>query len=173
MRTHNESNERIKRDYFIYLKDAKRYSESSLDGVAKALDRFEVYNRHRDFKAFHIKQAIGFKHHLAAQKNLRTKEPLSKATLNSTLTALKNFFVWLADRPGYRSRIAYADAEYFNLSEKEARVAKARRDQRVPTMQQIEHVIRAMPTATLIQRRNRAIIAFTILTGARDGRLHP
>ena len=171
MRTHNDLNERIKREYFIYLKDAKGYSESSLDGVAKALDRFEVYNRHRDFKAFHIKQAMGFKQHLAAQKNVRTKVPLSKATLNSTLTALKNFFVWLAGRPGYRSRIAYSDGEYFNLSEKDARVARARRDQRVPTLKQINHVIASMPTATLIERRNRAIIAFTILTGARDGAL--
>ena len=24
------------------------------------------------------------------------------------------FFVWLADRPGYKARISYVDAEYFN-----------------------------------------------------------
>jgi hypothetical protein len=30
--------------------------------------------------------------------------------------ALKRFTIWLAGRPGYRSRISYADADYFNVS---------------------------------------------------------
>ncbi len=98
MTTHNAQNERIKRQYFAYLKEAKRYSEASLDGAAAALHRFEAYTRFRDFKAFHIAQAIGFKRHLAGQTNARTGKPLSKATLYSTLTALKNFFYWLAGR---------------------------------------------------------------------------
>jgi integrase len=94
---------------------------------------------------------------------------LSKATLLSTLNALKVFFQWLADQPGYKSRIKYADAEYFNLSEKEMRVARARRGQRVPTIEQIRHVLAMMPAESEVQRRNRALIALTLLTGARDG----
>jgi integrase len=39
---------------------------------------------------------------------------------------------------------------------------------RVPTLEQIKHVIQTMPTKTEIERRNRALIAFTLLTGARD-----
>ena len=35
-------------------------------------------------------------------------------------------------------------------------------------MEQVEHVIATMPINTEIERRNRALIAFTILTGARD-----
>ena len=60
MRTHNPANERIKREYFTYLKEAKRYSDASLDGVAKALSRFEAYTRYKDFKAFRIEQATAF-----------------------------------------------------------------------------------------------------------------
>jgi len=82
---------------------------------------------------------------------------------------LKRFFIWLAGQPGYKSRISYSDAEYFNLSVKETRIAKAHRDARVPTLEQIRHVVRTMPATTEIERRDRAIIAFTILTGARDG----
>jgi integrase/recombinase XerD len=82
---------RIKRQYLAYLKEAKRYCEASLDGAAAALHRFEVYNRFRDFKAFHIEQAVGFKRHLVSLNNTRTGRPLSKATLYSTLTALKFF----------------------------------------------------------------------------------
>jgi hypothetical protein len=39
----------------------------------------------------------------------------------------------------------------------------------VPTLEQIRHVIRTLPATTEIERRDRALIAFTILTGARDG----
>jgi integrase len=169
MGTHNAQNERIKRAYFTYLAEAKGFSEATLDGVAKALNRFETYTRFRDFKAFHIEQAKGFKAYLADQTSLRTRERLSKATLYATLSALKRFFIWLAGQPGYKSRISYADAEYFNLSAKETRIAKAHRETRVPTLEQIRHVIRTMPAASEIERRDRALVAFTILTGARDG----
>jgi site-specific recombinase XerD len=169
MGTHNAQNERIKRAYFTYLAEAKGFSEATLDGVAKALNRFETYTRFRDFKAFRIEQAKGFKAYLADQTSLRTRERLSKATLYATLSALKRFFIWLAGQPGYKSRISYADAEYFNLSAKETRIAKAHRETRVPTLEQIRHVIRTMPAASEIERRDRALVAFTILTGARDG----
>jgi integrase len=168
MKKHNAENERIKRQYFTYLKEAKRYSETSLDGVAKALHSFEAYTKFRDFKNFHIEQAVGFKRHLAEQVSRRTKERLSKATLYSTLMALRNFFHWLAGQSGYRSRLSYSDADYFNLSDKDTRVAKAHREQRVPTIAQIEHVIQVMPATSDIERRNRALIAFILLTGARD-----
>ena len=39
----------------------------------------------------------------------------------------------------------------------------------MPTLEQIRHVIRTMPATTEIERRDRALVAFTILTGARDG----
>jgi integrase len=169
MRNHNAANERTKRRYFIYLAEAQGHSEQTIDAVAKAIARFEAFTRYRDFKAFHIEQAKAFKRDLAEQRGDRTREPLSKATLYATLTALKRFFVWLAGQPGYKSRISYSDADYFNLSTKETRIAKAIRPARVPTLEQIRHVIQNMPVTTDIERRNRALIAFTILTGARDG----
>ncbi|MEM8697026.1 MAG: tyrosine-type recombinase/integrase [Pseudomonadota bacterium] len=171
MAKHNAANTRMKRKYFDWLKDAKGRDEASIDAVAKALARFEDYTRHKDFKLFHIEQAKGFKSHLLAQKNARTGKPLSRATVHSTLSALRKFFIWLADKPSYKSRIDYSDADYFNLSEKDRRIAKASRQKPVPSLEQIEHVLKAMPADTDIDRRNRALIAFTILTGARDGAL--
>ncbi|SHI12977.1 tyrosine-type recombinase/integrase [Desulfofustis glycolicus] len=168
MRKHHPANERVKRQYLMFLREAKRHSESTVDAVAKALSRFEEYTRYRDFKTFRYEQAIAFKKNLAQQKGQQSGERLSKATLHATLTQLKHFFQWLAWQPGYRSRVQYADAEYFNLSEKEVRVATARREKRAPTIEQIKHVIKTMPAVTDIERRNRALIALTILTGARD-----
>src|SRR5918992_739895 len=107
MKTHNAKNERIKRHYLEYLKEARQLSESSLDGVAKALKRFEIDTKFRDFRTFRSEQAVAFKRHLSEQANGRTGEPLSKATLLSTLAALRNFFQWLSNQRGYRSHLKF------------------------------------------------------------------
>ena len=168
MHKHNAVNERIKREYFTYLKEARRQSEASVDAVAAALARFEVYTRCRDFKTFHHQQAVAFKQWLSDRRNETTGKPLSKATLHATLSHLKRFFQWLAGRPGYKSRFSYSDADYFNVSEKDTRIATARRNRPVPTVEQVRHVIAHMPVETEIERRNRALVAFILMTGARD-----
>ena len=71
MKNHNANNERIKRRYFAYLKEAKRHSEPTVDAVAKALARFEDDTKYRDFRSFHFEQAIAFKRRLAEQRNSR------------------------------------------------------------------------------------------------------
>jgi integrase len=168
MKKHHPVNERIKRKYFAYLKEAKRHGEPMVDAVAKALSRFEAYTGYRDFKKFHLQQAVAFKKHLAEQKGQQSGEKLSKATLFATLTQLKRFFHWLAREPGYKSRVQYADAEYFNLSDKDIRIATAKRQQKFPTLEQIKHVLSKMPMGNEIEHRNCALVAFTLLTGARD-----
>ena len=166
--THCPANERIKREYLTYLKEAKRQNEASIDAVAMALSRFETRTQFRDFKTFNDAQAVAFKNWLAGQNSQVTGNKLSKATLHATLSHLKRFFQWLAGQPGYKSRLKYCDAEYFNVSEKDARIATARRQRPVPTLEQVRHVIATMPAVTDIERRNRALLAFTLLTGARD-----
>lgn len=167
MKTHNPENERIKRRYFAYLKEARRQSEQTVDAVAKSLARFEAHTKLRDFKAFNFNQAIAFKNFLAEQNGVQSGVKLSKATLNATLANLKRFFQWLSGQPGYKSKFQYSDADYFNLSEKDVRVATAKREQKAPTMEQVKHVISMMPADTEIERRDRALVAFTLLTGAR------
>jgi integrase len=171
MPKHNAANARIKREYFTYLKEAQRRDETSIDATAKALARFEEANGHKDFKTFHRAQAVAFKNKLDKQMAVRTGKPLSRATVNTTLSMLRAFFIWLAGQPGYKSRLSYADADYFNLSEKDVRIAKAARHKAFPSLDQVHHVIATMPTGTAIELRNRALVAFALLTGARDGAL--
>lgn len=166
---YNAKNVRIKREYVTFLREARQQSEASADAVAAALARFEEYTSYRDFKAFHRKQAMAFKDHLASQGNRSTGEKLSKATRYATLAHLKRFFQWLAMQPGYKSCIQYCDAEFFNLSANDARVATARRQRPVPTPEQVRRAIDPMPGANEMDMRDRALLAFVFLTGARDG----
>lgn len=167
MAKNNASNERVKRDYFRFLGEAKGRDTATIDRVAKSLARFEVSTGHKDFRRFHREQAMAFKRRLGEEMNERSGQRLSKATVQSALRDLKAFFEWLAREPGFRSHIEYADADYFNLSEKDAAIARARREKAVPTLEQVRHVLAAMPSATVLERRDRALIAFAAITGAR------
>lgn len=168
MDKYNARNERIKRRFFVYMKEAQRQSEASVDNAAGAIHKFETTLGFRDFKSFNEQQAISFKRQLAREVSPSTGKPLSKATLNSTLAHLKRFFFWLADQEGYRGKVKYTDADYFNLSEKEARIATAKRPRPVPTLEQLHHALDRMSADTVLQRRDRAVFAFSMLTGARD-----
>ena len=124
----------------------------------------------RTFKAFHMEQAIAFKRHLAEQTNARTGKPLSKATIHSTLAALKAFFRLAggaaglpvaADLFGCRllqpvgARCAdRPDAAGQAVAVSGAGAARHRRPCRQTTRSSCS---------------DRALVAFILLTGARDG----
>ena len=84
--------------------------------IAKAIERFEEYNKFRDFGKFHVEQARGFKTRLLETTNAQTGRPLSAATIKSTLAALKAFFEWLAGQPGYKAAFSFGDWDYFSPS---------------------------------------------------------
>ncbi|MBG1231811.1 tyrosine-type recombinase/integrase [Aestuariivirga litoralis] len=166
---YNPDNERLKHRYYAFLKQAKGRDDATIDGVSMALRRFEEHTKFKDFRTFRPEQAVSFKAHLAKRANATTGKPLSKATQHQTSNALKTFFQWLSAEPGYRSRITYSHADYFNLSEKDVRVATAKRNRPVPSLEQIHHVLRLMPYGTETEKRDRALVAFLLLTGMRDG----
>lgn len=160
----NPKNERIKRNYFYHLKQALGRSESTIRQIARSLTRFEDFTHKRDFKTFDQRQAVGFKEKLAGSG-------LAPATIHSTLNDLKLFIGWLALQSGFKRAIKVADIDYLNLSEKAVRAATASSDKEFPTLPMIDRAVAAMPCATAIEKRNRALIAFTAITGIRDGAL--
>ena len=102
MRKHHPKNERIKRQYLIWLQEAKRLSPHSIDQKAAAIALFEASTNYKDFAAFHIEQARNFKKRQSETINDATGRPLAKATIKSRFDDLKAFWHWLADQPGYR-----------------------------------------------------------------------
>ena len=167
MTKHNAKNERVKRNYLQFLKEARGRDEATLDRVAKSLARFEDSTGRKDFAKFHREQAMAFKRRMADERNARTGEPLSKATVHSTMCDLKAIFEWLSREPGFKQKIAWSDADYFSLSEKDTTIARARREKPVPSPDQVRHVLETMPAETVIQRRDRALVACAALTAAR------
>ncbi len=168
MRKHHPENERTKRRYVEYLKHARQLSDTSIDQTVAAIADFEGVTGWRDFRKFRIEWAQKYKRDLGERTNNQTGKPLAKATISSRLMALMTFFHWLAGQPGFRARLTYSDAEYFRPSANDERIARAVRDKPVASVEEIRQVLAAMPAGTDIERRDRALIAFTLLSGARD-----
>ncbi|GIU13540.1 hypothetical protein TUM4445_08770 [Shewanella sp. MBTL60-112-B2] len=169
MKKNSTKNARILYEYAKYLKEAKQLDDSTIDGVMKSINRFDEATNYLDFKKFRAKHAIAFKKHLLSSKSVVTGDKLSKATVLTAMRHLKGFFQFLVTQKGYRAKINYSDIEYFNLSEKDTRIANAKRKRNVATVEKIMQTLQAMPCETVLEMRDRALLAFVLLTGARDG----
>jgi hypothetical protein len=113
---------------------------NSVDQAAAAIADFEVSTGFKDFRQFRIEQAQSYKRKLGGAFGSDRGRGLAKATISSRLASLKAFFQRLAQQPGFRSRLSYSDAEYFNASANDERIAKAVRERPTPSIEQIMHV---------------------------------
>lgn len=162
----NADNERIKRDYAEFLREADQKSEATVRGIEKAILRFEEYTGFSDFVRLNRNQAKGFRIALAAPADESNR--LGNSTILSTLKAVQRFFRWLSLQPGFKSRIDSNAIAYFNLSEKDIRAATASPTKPFPTMDQLKRALSSMPSETVLEKRDRAVFALLMLTGIRD-----
>jgi integrase len=164
----NPKNDRVKREYLVYLKDARQRSVATVDQVRHAIDRLEIYTGFKDFGTFNKEQALGFKKALVATKARRSGKPISTATAYHVLQALKEFLAWLHGRPGYRRRIDPVHIAYLNLTTNDERVARATCPKSYATVEQYRAAVLAMPVGNEVERRDQALLAFLLLTAMRD-----
>jgi integrase len=164
----NPKNDRVKREYLVYLKDARQRSAATVDQVRHAIDRLEIYTGFKDFGSFSKEQALGFKRALLATKTQRSGKSISIATAHHILQALKEFMAWLQSRPGYRRRIDPTHIAYLNLTTNDERVARTTSPKSYATLEQYRAALFAMPTGTEIERRDQALLALLLLTAMRD-----
>lgn len=164
----NHKNDRAKRDYLIWLKEAKQRSSATVEQVRHAIDRFEIYTDFKDFGTFNKDQAIAFKRALLETKAKRSDKRLSIATVHHVLQAIKDFLMWLSSQPGYRRRIRPGDIAYLNLTTGEERQAHASGPKLFASADEYRTALFAMPAKSEIQRRDQALVALMLATGVRD-----
>ena len=166
MTKRNSENTRIKRKYFAFLRGAEQLSDTSIERAAASLTFFETAMSYKDFKRHNLTWPERFREVLADATNA-SGNPLSVSTRSNHMRHVRQFIRWLADKPGYKSRIGWSDAKYYQLSRKEERVASEHRDPVYPMPDHALKAFRAMPEVTELDRRDKALFAFFLMTGAR------
>lgn len=162
----NSVNERIKRQYFRRLREADGYSESTIDNIAKAIETYEDSSGFADFQSFDSKKAVTFKKYLG-EKVFRGNQ-ISNRTKYHYLRNVKRFFTWLSGQPGFKSKISLDDVSYLTLDRKSVREALEPTDQEYPSLELVRKLAGSIRPDTEIDKRDRALISFTLLSGMRD-----
>ena len=156
----------IKRRFYDYLKNSKRFSSKSVEKYEKAIWRWEDFSNHADFADFNPTAAIAFKEWLATKKKARSQDSLGLSYRYDVLRFLKLFFEWLSKQPGYK-RINQTAVDYLNSSWAEARMATQPRGIVYPSVEEIRTVIESIRGTSEVEMRDRALLSLVFLTGAR------
>ena len=164
----NPDNERIKRTYFHWCAGGPGLSPMTIGHAGRAIRAYEVFTGHQSFKTFTSAQVLAFRKHMAEVPSATTEKPLSLATRNGTLVLLRSFFRWLGGQPGYRKAIIASDVDFLALNRSERAIALHRKEPKpFPNCEQIVQVLHGHPVVTDLDKRDRAMIAFLLLTCAR------
>lgn len=164
----NIENEKAKNKYFDYLKESAGYSDVTVNAHKKAIYRYEEFADFEDFKHFNKKRAIDYKNWLEEKKDPRTNKQISLTTVYHYVRNLREFFLWLAKQPRYKSEILLTDVDYLKLPKAKARIATASKREEFPTFEQVKKVVESIEINSEIDLRDRALISFTLLSGMRE-----
>jgi len=159
-------NEKIKRKYLKWLREAEGLSEATITGVERAVGLYEEYSQDQDFASFSQKKAVGFK--LWLQERSRGGATVSITTVYNQIRYVKAFFTWLAGQPGYKSRIGLDAVSYLTLERKKVREATAAKPVKFPSLEYVRQLTDSIKPSTEVARRDRALIAFLLVSGMRD-----
>lgn len=158
MSKYNKENELKKREYYKRISIKK--SEKTVRQIMKAVENFEEFTGYKDFRLFNMKMALDYLQHLR-------KKSLSINTIRGYLRELKNFLEWLSDKPSYKSRIRQEDIELLSITNNETNQITKRINLDYPTFEQAKQIIESIEVKTEVDRRDKALISFTLLTGIR------
>lgn len=164
----NPVNEKLKKQYEGALLHGKCLQERTVMAVWKSICLFENFTGREPLNKITTEQAKGFKQWLNKQTTEKG-ESWSITTIRSHLKNVREFILWLRLHPSYGRTVNAQVAEYLHLSNNQERAARASKPREVPTVKQMQRAIHAMPTSTIIERRNRAVVAFMVITAVRDG----
>lgn len=160
-------NETMKRHFFEQLKGARGFARSSIRTHAEAINQWEIFNKFEDFSSFNKSKAIAFTEWLGNRPAKTKTGKISLVTQSNYLRRIKKFFVWLADQPGYKSKVLKGDVDYLRLSKADAQVARAGTTKKMPTFDDAKKIIEGITGKSEIDMRDRALLSFALITGAR------
>ena len=160
----NPKNERIKYQFRIHTKRAIKKDEKTIIAELCYLREYELFDNFAGFETFNSTKADKYINYLFDQG-------YSISYINDALRTLKVFLIWLERQKGYRSKINYNDIDYLNITNNQRRAAKASEHKRSYSFEQIIQTIHQMPSETIINRRDKAMISTNALCSLRISEL--
>lgn len=160
-------NEKMKRRYFDWAKGALGFSDKTMKVKESAIWKYDEFTKNQDYKIFNAEVAKSFKKWLETNKNKTSGKVLDKTTQYNVLRHIKDFFTWLSMQSGYKSKIKADEIVYLRLSKADNKIATSSKMPKYPSLNYIQKMC-SFEVENEIDRRDRALVAFTALSGMRD-----
>ncbi len=164
----NTKNEKAKRDFEKYCNNSKGYNQKTIDCYLKSVYAYEEFTKFECFSKFNDDKAVKFREFLVNTINPITKQKRALSTVYDYLRYLKTFFTWLSNQHGYKKPINKDHIECLRLSREQTAMATAPQRERYPSLEIIQAVVHKMPINNDLDRRDRALMSFALLSGMRD-----
>ena len=150
---------------------AGRYSQKTVHAHLVSIRDFERFLDGKSLANLTVKDAGAYRDHLVRLLALQKEEGgLSGSTVRHRASHLARFTEWLTGQDGFR-RLSSSIPSYFALPRASSAKQKADEDKVYPTLDQAWDMVDRMPKASLIERRNRAMVAFAFVSGFRAAAL--
>lgn len=163
----NPSNERLRHAYIEHLRDARKVSEKTIDAAMRHLSELERFIGSKDFEDLTKSDAKGFSDQVHQRPSKAGAETLSDSSIVHTLSDLRAFYDWLTTIKG--RKVDLETVARLTPSRRVLMGLKSQPDKAAPTPDQIRQVLTVMGDQTMMERRDRALVAFIYLTGIRGG----
>ncbi len=160
-------NEQIKRSFFEQLKGGRGFAKSSVRVFAEAIGQWQTFSNNDNFSNYNKSKAVAFTEWLNVRPAKTKSGTISLVTQYNYLRRVKKFFEWLVEQPGYKSKILKDDVDFLRLSKKDARIAQSGTTKKMPTFEEVKKIIEGIGAVNEIDMRDRALICFAFITGAR------
>lgn len=161
---YNPKNVRVVYKYIQHLKHALGKDAKTTYQINKYIRHYDEFLNFEDFTLFNGQKAIRFKDFLLSGR-------FSSSYVLNAVSALKDFFTWLERQKGYRSKIKFNDIAYLSLTKNQINKARATEYQHSYKPADILRAIRGMPEASIIDKRNKAMVSLQLACGLRPAEL--
>jgi len=158
----NPANERLIYKYRKYLRSCGR-DEKTTTAFIKYIRSYQVMTDFEDFKKFNSDVADKFLEQL-------DNWDISESYLLHLIKAVKDFLLWLSGERGYQ-KIKRSDIVKLRLTDNQLKKARAIDYKKSYSFDQIIKTIRQMPSDTIKEMENKAVVSMQALGGLRISEL--
>lgn len=163
----NPVNEKLVRDWILF---AGKYDDKTKLAHLADIRRFEAFIGYKSLSETTTLDAGGYREKLTqGQRGAEDHAPLSASTIRHTASCLAGFFTWLVKH--VRQPNLEAVPSYFALRKALHQDLPQSEDRKYVSIETAEKALGLLPQETLLDRRNRAIFAFSYLAALRENAL--
>ncbi|MEQ8737595.1 MAG: hypothetical protein RID59_03385 [Hoeflea sp.] len=159
----NQNNERIKYGFITYC---RRFNQKTTDAIMLAVCRMEAFLGRKDFCRYTLEDIDRYRTEFRRCLAVSGADQLSRSTVTHQVSHIRRFLEWLIQQDGM-GKLPRSLPDYIRLSKADtARVSKPK-PRPYPTDDEAVLLVSSMPGRSLVEQRDQAIVATSVLLGTR------